>query len=317
MRNARLFAAAVAASLLAACGGGGSATSSLPSTPQMLPLSAGDFHATGAFTAVGDDMQTIKFFPTADSIGAVRQSLAISFASGSNLIYGGGPIEHAPKLYVVFWGSAWNGSGDPDGVKGRLENFLRHVGGSNWNSTVKQYYQNNPRLYAGNPSNNFDGAYVDTSSSPPSHPTQSQMAAEAKKAASHFNSYGYNTQIIVAMPHGIVPSGFKTQYCAYHASASTSKGNISWTNLPYLPDAGSGCGAGSVTGSKLDGVSIVEGHEMAEAETDPNANNGWLDSSGAEIGDKCAWVNLKNVSLNGTSFPMQPLWSNSAHGCVQ
>ncbi|MEO9239355.1 MAG: hypothetical protein ABI418_14840, partial [Jatrophihabitantaceae bacterium] len=89
-----------------------------------------------------------------------------------------------------------------------------------------------------------------------------------------------------------------------------------YTDLPYMPDAGGSCGAGSVTGSSLDGVSIVEGHELAEAITDPELN-AWYDSSGAEIGDICAWTGLAVIGLNGGSYPMQPLWSNAANACVQ
>jgi hypothetical protein len=119
------------------------------------------------------------------------------------------------------------------------------------------------------------------------------------------------------MPTGIKPSGFGTQYCAYHSSTSAGGSTIAWTNLPYMPDAGSSCGAGSVNSpGTLDGVTIVGGHEEGETETDPQPNSGWLDSSGAENGDKCAWVSLMN-NPNAGGYPTQPLWSNSNNACVQ
>ncbi len=313
----RLIPAVIAASLLAACAGGGT-TPTVPSVVQPPVQQSGDFRATGQFTAIGDAQEAIRFMPTVDVFQAYGERvtpLARGAAGSNNLLYNGGVIQTSPKLYVVYWGSAWNGSGDPDHMKAYLNNFLSHVGGTSWNSTVTQYYQTNPSAHAGNPANNFGGSYVDTSSSPPKRPTQSQMANEAKKAEAHFGNHSASAEYIVAMPHGIVPSGFKTQYCAYHSTTSAGGGTISWTNLPYLPDAGSGCGANSVSGV-LDGVSIVEGHEMAESETDPQLD-AWYDASGSEIGDKCAWVNLRNTDLNGTYFPTQPLWSNSAGGCVQ
>jgi len=89
---------------------------------------------------------------------------------------------------------------------------------------------------------------------------------------------------------------------------------VAFTNLPYLPDAGTSCGANSVSGP-LDGVSIVGGHEQAETETDPQLS-AWYDSSGNEIGDKCAWINL-GVNPAAGGFPTQPLWSNAVKGCVQ
>jgi hypothetical protein len=322
---------AIVAALLAACSGGGTpslpaggtsagSNSALPSSDTAAPQ--GDFHPISAFRAVGDANEPIAYFPPNDglwirTINGMTRTAAKTASGSGNLLYNGGPIQSSPKTYVVYWGSSWNSSsGDPDGMRNYYNSFLSKVGGSNWNGTVTQYYQTNPTLYTGNIAGNFGGSYVDTSSTPPSRPTQSQMAAEAKKAAAHFGNYSVNAQYIVAMPHGISPSGFKTQYCAYHATASTSNGTISWTNMPYIPDAGSGCGAKSVTGSVLDGVSIVGGHEMAESETDPHVN-AWYDSSGEEIGDKCAWINLQDTNINGTDFPTQPLWSNAAHGCVQ
>jgi serine protease len=314
-----MLSALVAASLLAACSGG---VTSLPtaSTPQSVKT-GGSFLMTGAFTAT-DDGQAVHVMTTKDffefNSNAAQHSQRPH--GGGNLTYHNGPIQSSPKTYVVFWGSAWSGSGDPHGMQAYLTNFLSHVGGTSWNASVTQYTMTGG-IHVGNPANNFGGSYVDTTSSPPSSPSQSAMAAEAAKAAAHFGDYSTSAQYIVAMPTGISPSGFKTQYCAYHSSTSANGSTISWTNLPYLPDAGTACGAGSVTGGVLDGVSIVEGHEMAESETDPQPNSGWLDGSGAENGDKCAWTNLQNTNLNGTNFPTQPLWSNAANGgaggCVQ
>jgi len=314
----RAVSALAIASLLAACSGG-AGTSSLPSVPTGVTpdVAPGDFVAMGSFAARGDENASIHFLPTVDSFPQPVRGVSgdrTAMAGSNNLIYGSGPVQTAPKLYVVFWGSAWNGSGDPNGLKSLLPAFLAKVGGSAWNSTVTQYTMSGG-AHAGNPAGNYGGSYVDTTSSPAKRPTQSQMAAEAAKAAAHFGDRSSSAEYIVAMPHGIVPSGFKTQYCAYHATTTSSGSTISWTNLPYLPDAGTGCGANSVAGPN-DGVSIVEGHEMAESETDPQLG-AWLDSSGAEIGDKCAWVNLQETNLNGTNYPTQPLWSNAVSGCVQ
>jgi hypothetical protein len=69
-------------------------------------------------------------------------------------------------------------------------------------------------------------------------------------------------------------------------------------------------------GGNYDGFSIVEGHEYAETVTDPYIN-AWLDSSGDEIGDKCAWQGLFDLSVPTGAFAMQPLWSNRANACAQ
>jgi serine protease len=126
------------------------------------------------------------------------------------------------------------------------------------------------------------------------------------------------------IPHGVHVYNFAGNsrslyaYCAWHSSTSSSGGTIAYTNFPYQSDAGASCGSGSVNSPGTnDGVSIVGGHEQAETETDPQPNTGWLDSGNNETGDKCAWTNLQNTSFSTGTFPTQPLWSNSANGCVQ
>jgi serine protease len=101
---------------------------------------------------------------------------------------------------------------------------------------------------------------------------------------------------------------------------------MNFTNLPYVPDAGPGCGAGFVNpGNVLDGVSIVGGHEYAETLTDEFPAGGWTANDGEEIGDLCAWKTsgggkTQNLALTTGTFAVQGLWSNRANtgfgGCV-
>jgi hypothetical protein len=96
--------------------------------------------------------------------------------------------------------------------------------------------------------------------------------------------------------------------------------------MPYITDAGAACGANFNGLGPTAGISIVGGHEFAETETDIFPNGGWLDSRGAENGDKCAWISSHqgasaNVTMvNGSTFPVQSLWSNAFKsgqgGCV-
>jgi hypothetical protein len=224
-------------------------------------------------------------------------------AAVSNLINHGGPVENAPKVYVVYWG--WQS--DPSGEQPYLNNFLSSVGGTQWLSTVNQYG-------GGSQSGLLAGTWSD-SASVPSHPSDSAIQSEAAKAAGHFGAgTSSNVEVVVATPTGHSTRGFGTQWCAYHGAVSSDR-NVTYTDLPYMTDAGASCGANSVR-SQLDGVSIVEGHEMAETITDPLLN-AWYDSSGAEIGDKCAWINLSTITTSKGTFAVQPLWSNAAGGCVQ
>ena len=262
----------------------------------------------------------------------------------NNLSYHGGVsdgsagtigVETAPKVYLVLWGSQW--SSDPSGESGILQNFFNHVGGSSWLNSVTQYCQvasgtvfcNGAGTPAGNPSAIYGGLFQDNGSAAPSSPSQSQLASEAIRAAGHFgnatSSSNASVQYVIATAHNNNASGFGTQYCAWHSSTSSTAGNIAYTNLPYITDAGASCGANfNNLGSKA-GITIVEGHEMAETITDQFPNGGWLDRQGAENGDKCAWISSgqgasASVSMNGASFPVQSLWSNAFNsdrgGCV-
>jgi hypothetical protein len=315
----KLYAVAAMSALLTACQGGQALP---PPTAGQTQTQSSDRELTtlSLFEAQNNSTgEHVRIYPTREVVDAFRLSQAGVRAAQatSPLTYHGGPVQTNPKIYIVFWGSSWNTStGDPKGVATQLKNFLSIVGGSKWLNSVTQYTQSDGQ-HVGNQPGSFVGSYVDTTSSPPSRPSQSQLAAEAVKAAAHYGDYSSNAAYLVALPHGIVPSGFGTQYCAYHSSTTAAGHTIAWTNDPYFPDAGASCGAGSVNNpGTLDGVTIVGGHEQAETETDPFPNSGWLDSSGAENGDKCAWTNLEN-NPNAGGYPTQPLWSNANNGCVQ
>ena len=262
--------------------------------------------------------------------------------SGSNkLSYHGGiggiGVETVPKVYLVLWGSQWNNN-DPSGEQAILTNFYQGVGGSSWLNSVTQYCQGvasgtvtcgSSGAPAGNPRGIYAGVWADNTSAAPSKPRQSQLAAEAVLAAQHFgnNSATSNAsvQYVIATATGNSSSGFKTSYCAYHSSTTSTAGNIAYTNLPYITDAGANCGANFNGLGPKAGITIVGGHELGETITDQFPNGGWLDSGGEENGDKCAWISSgqgasADTSLSTGTFPVQSLWSNvfssGSGGCV-
>jgi hypothetical protein len=275
-------------------------------------------------------------------IMSVKGASHVKNASTNKLYYhggvGGSGVETgSDKVYLIYWGSQWN-SNDPSGEAAIQQNFFNHVGGSSWNNSVTQYCQGvasgtitcgSSGTHAVNPTGVLAGVWYDNSAAAPSHPTQTQLGNEAVKAAGHFGntsaSANTHVQYVVNTSTGHSMSGFGTQWCAWHSSVSSSYGNVAYTNMPYITDAGASCGANfNGLGSKA-GITIVGGHEFAETETDIFPNGGWLDGSGAENGDKCAWISSgqgasAKVTMNGVSFPVQSLWSNAfnsgAGGCV-
>ena len=189
------------------------------------------------------------------------------------------------------------------------------------------------------------GVWYDPSSSATSEETAGvtghELAAEAEAAATHFGNTDQasnrDTQYVIVSPSGTDPDGWESStngYCAYHDdshdAAMTGGGAVAgpivaFTNLPYVPDAGSDCGAGTVnTPGTLDGATEAASHEYAETVSDqfPEATPlpGWSDSSGDEIGDLCAYKSsgpgaMFNLVLATGTVAVQGLWSNRADSC--
>ena len=286
-----------------------------------------------AIHATVDDMKQFR-----EANAHARSGSVHAGGTASDLSYHGGVVETAPKVFLVLWGSQWNNN-DPSGEVAILENFYSGVGASSWLDSVTQYCQgvsvgtvscNGLGTPAGNNAGILGGVWFDNTTGAPRSPRQSQIAAEAVRAAQHFGNTtptsNQSVQYVIATATGNNSRGFATQYCAYHSSTSSTVGNVAYTNLPYITDAGASCGA-NFNGLGPDaGITIVGGHEMAETVTDQFPNTGWLDSSGAENGDKCAWISsgqgaAADVTLtNGTNVPVQSLWSNAFNsgsgGCV-
>jgi serine protease len=330
MRVSRFASAKSGAILL----GGAAALTVAAAVPTTSAASSG---------AGGASLSRIIKLPTlqhhADCFPPVVVSVACGGA-GTPMTSGGGTIQTSPAVYIVYWG--WNGR-DPSGQQVYQEKFFNGVGGSTWAASQTQYCENATNLgatcttgpFAGNPSGVLKGTWADNTNAVPSHPADADIAAEAARAAAHFGNTtaasNASTQYVIDTPQGNSSTGFNTSWCSWH-SWSTTYGGFSFTNFPYITDAGGNCGQNFVNSGSaglLDGVSIVGGHEYAESVTDPGvgvANNyGWTDTIGAETGDKCAWIQTgpgasTNVSTSTGSFAVQSLWSNSANsgagGCV-
>ena len=259
--------------------------------------------------------------------GKPVRSVQLTYHGG---VAGSGVVTGVDKVYLIYWGSQWNGN-DPSVEAAVQQDFFNHVGGSSWNNSVTQYCQGvatgtvtcgSSGVHATNPSNVLGGTWFDNGAAAPSQPTQSQLAAEAVKAAAHFGNTtpASNTtvQYVVSTATGNNASGFGTQYCAWHSSTGSAYGNIAYTNMPYMTDAGASCGANFNGLGANAGITIVGGHEFAETETDIFPNGGWLDKNGAENADKCAWIGSgqgasASIAMNGKSFPVQSLWSNASN----
>jgi hypothetical protein len=234
----------------------------------------------------------------------------------AHLAYGGGTVLTKPKMYLIFWG--YKANGDAQKLKPLLTSYAKSIGGSQYNNIYTQYTGPSGNIL--NPTAQFGGAWSDNTTPVPAHPSDAQVAAEALLGVAHFG-YDPNGSYVVATPHNHSSGGFGSSFCAYHSAASTGSGIVSYTNLPYMPDAGQNCGAGIITApsdetSADEGMTIVEGHEYGESVTDPNPPSGWYDNNNGEIGDICAWQNIQNDPYKKHIYTAQPMWSNFDNACV-
>jgi serine protease len=264
------------------------------------------------------------------------------------------------QVYLVFYGSQWgtqgtnsNGyltlSGDTSGEAPYLQQFIKGLGTDNetWSGVATQYCESvaagAASCAASNPSHvayPFGGAlagvWADESAASPAQATSHQLAQEAVNAAAHFGNTNpaanRDAQYVIVSPPGTNPEGLFPSYCGRHdystdpnlggGPVTSPYGDLAFTNLPYVPSQGSGCGAGKVNNpGTLDGVSLVEGHEYAETITDQNLGGGWYGTNtDDENGDRCAWIppgtpgGMANLTLATGTFPVQSTWANDANG---
>jgi putative Ig domain-containing protein len=241
-------------------------------------------------------------------------------------------------------------SGDPSGQAPYQQELYKGLGtgGELWSGVMTQYCDgvatgsqtcpaSNTQHVAYPTGGTLAGVWVDESAASPSQASGHQLGVEAVKAASHFGNTtaasNRDAQYIIVSPHGTHPDGFNTatgNFCAWHdwngdttltgGAVTSTVGDIAFTNSPYITDAGASCGQNFVNANgPLDGVSIVNGHEYAETVTDQNPPGGWTDSSGAENGDKCAWITPGtaggsfDLSTGHGTFAMQTTWGNDGN----
>jgi hypothetical protein len=244
-------------------------------------------------------------------------------------------------------------AGDPDGVAPDLQAFFRGLGtgGETWSGVMTQYCQGVATGAQSCPASNDEhvgyptggalaGVWADESAAAPQQATAHQLAEEAVVAAGHFGNTtttaNRDAQYVIVSPTGTNPDGFNTSsgnFCAWHdytadstldggGAVSSPYGPLAFTNLPYIPDAGTNCGEDFVNSGSaglLDGVTIVAGHEYAETITDQFPAGGWTDSSGNEDGDKCAWISSgqgasQDITLTTGTFAVQSTWANDFNG---
>jgi hypothetical protein len=270
------------------------------------------------------------------------RSLGLGLGGSGNLVYNGGPVMHSDRNYAIYWEPS--GHSTTSSYKNIINGFFGNVGAASGATTndyslTTQYYDGSGKIAY---SASSGGAVVDTAAYPASgciavgQPciTDAQVQTEVSKVVSA-NGWprGLGALYYVYFPSGVTTCFDTTStqcsgstYCAYHSSLGSGSSTLLYANMPY---AGvSGCESGQYPNGDVaaDSSLNVTSHENIEAITDP-LGNAWYDSSGQEIGDKCAWNfgsalggssgSQYNEQISTGRYWLQQEWSNAISGCAQ
>jgi hypothetical protein len=227
----------------------------------------------------------------------------------SNLVDHGGRVLATSNTYAIWWGTQ---SAFPSDAKTGIDALFNGLNGTSFLGIANQYMRGSTATTS------FHTNWTDTSAPPSRNPSTSTIVAEACKAI-QANGATPDPNAIYFVFTSNFPGGH-VNYCAWHSDGTCNGTTIQVAYMPNVTGM-AGCDPGNLyncnsysQGTRA--IANVTSHEYMEAITDPDLN-AWYDSSGSEIGDKCAWTFSSCVNLSTGNWQLQKEWSNSASGCVQ
>ncbi|MBV9282564.1 MAG: hypothetical protein JOZ41_21005 [Chloroflexi bacterium] len=254
----------------------------------------------------------------------------------------GGAVMQTSTTYALFWlpsGAHYEPAGSDTSYESLTQRFLSDVGGTAFYNILTQYPDG-----AGNaPANtsSFGGSYVDGTPYPHAGTAadallDSDVQTEvARVVATQGWTADLNHVVLVYTGNNIQtcldgPAGTCTSdtFCAYHSWFIPSGGTqpTLYATLPVAGENGGGCLAQGTSGTYPNSDAIGDSEvsltskELFGAVSDPQGD-GWTDSTGAEVGDKCNWTfgtaagDGSNVVLHGHPYLVQQEWSNASSSC--
>jgi hypothetical protein len=263
--------------------------------PSVSPVQYRSPSIEGTFHIVA----TSKADTTASDVATVTTSW--------NVRDGGGPVAAEVHAHAIWWGDP---ASFPSDEKDAVESFLRTIGGSSYLAIADQY------LRGAKATVSFSSSLLDTSTPPDGAAWADRLTQEiCGRIAAQGQKPDPLGVYFVFTPS--VPSGM-TQ-CALHGAITCDGTRVPYAFVPSPTNSPAcnyvqslGCNGHSVPTQSV--VNYVA-HELMEAITNP-FGNAWT-GPGNEIADKCNALFDHCVSLAGTKWQIQQLWSNAAHACVQ
>jgi hypothetical protein len=291
--------------------------------PKLMAACASGLLAAGAYAAAPfntppehDDPFGLQLVPTGKGHGQLPEAPpAAKPQHGNGISYHGGPLlTSGPNVYFIWYGN-WSA-----GSQSILTTLGQSIGGSAYFNINTTYYNGSNAHVANHV--NFSGSRSDNYS----HGT-SLSDADIQSIVAAGNPTDTNGVYFVLTSADVnETSGFCTQYCGWHTSATINGRDIKFAFIGNPARCPSACtnGTASPNGDVgADGAASIVAHELEEATTDPDLN-AWYDTRGQENADKCAWTfgttyttsngGLANVHLGSMDYLIQRNWVNASGG---
>ncbi|HEV3018582.1 MAG TPA: hypothetical protein VGY49_06155 [Burkholderiaceae bacterium] len=258
-----------------------------------------------------------------DSPGATERAARARTRSGTGIYYHGGPLLNSPtgaNVYTIWYGN-WSGNS----ATTILADMLTHIGGSPYFNINTTYYDGSGRRVVNivNSLGTTNDAYSQGAAL-----SDSGVEAVVSRAISGGALPKDTNGVYFVLTSSDVneTSGFCTQYCGWHTSASIAGSDIKFAFVGNPDRCPSACEAQTTSpngNSGADGMASVIAHELEEAVTDPDLN-AWYDKRGFENADKCAWTfgatstagngSQYNMTLGSRQYLIQRNWVNAGSG---
>lgn len=246
------------------------------------------------------------------------------------LVYHGGPVIAAMKVYAVMWGRQVEAS-----TQSQIGDALSAILGSTYFYLLKQYDTNIAAIdeRPGTNQKFTRGSYQGMVMIEPSNPkftfADEEVGQELEKQIGQgvLPRPDADTVFMVYFPPkatiNLQGSISCEMFCGYHHSyLSPVFGAIYYS---VLPDLGGACSLGCDSGpTRFDSLTTVSSHELMEMATDPAVNadqkpgypDAWSTSRGEEIGDLCATETTRLTASDGRSYLIQQAFDNSSADCA-
>lgn len=223
--------------------------------------------------------------------------------SAPQLTYRGGPLMPAVEVFVIFWGTAWQGP--QAALVQELNQFFDFILTSQLLDQLGEYSV--PGMSIGQGSRT--GSVI-LSTDSPSTVADADIQTLIQQEISNDSAVPQptaNSLYFVFLPPGVTitldGATSCSNFCGYHSDIDNQ---IFYAVMPY-PDCAGCTGAISVA----DALTSTSSHELCEAITDPVPGQGWYDDQNGEIGDICAW---RTKQLG--AYTVQLEWSNRTGQCI-